>query len=193
MRWNVDPIAPSGRLAGLATGGCLLVTGLAYAVASVDDAFCTRFCTFAPGLAVLIWMASVACAVGGAAILLSIRVRPVSEHGEVRWRWGPFVLFVLGVAAVAGRFATGVCPPGWRLDPNVDQCFQVASKGRVMPAWNRATLKDGALVIALALGALTTARLRSAAISVGNVAVTVVAAGTWLVGTGWLLRRTLWQ
>jgi hypothetical protein len=159
------------------------VTGLAYLVATTDDALCTRSCSMSPSFSSLVWMAAAAVTALAAAILWSVHARPVEPDGETGWMWGLCALFVLGTWLIVGGFPTRTCPAGVRLDTNFDLCIDVA-RARRFAATNRAMPKDLAMLGTLVIG-LTAVRWRRG-VAVGA----PIAAATWLFGVGWLLVDT---
>ena len=86
-----DDVAPAGRVAGLTVGACLLVSGLAFLVASWDELTCTppgATCDDVAGTGGAVSLAALAAMVVGGAIVVLTARRPVVASGSTAWTWG---------------------------------------------------------------------------------------------------------
>ena len=84
-----DDVAPAGRVAGLTVGACLLVSGLAFLVASWVELTCTppgATCDDVAGIGGAVLLAAIAGSIaGGAIVVLTVR-RPVVASGSTLGR-----------------------------------------------------------------------------------------------------------
>jgi hypothetical protein len=186
-RWPPPPtISSRGKWAGLTTGSCLVVTGLAFVVFSYDELTCRVAedgCDVIVGVGGVVSLVALAVTVAGVIVLRRVWARPVSETGEDGWSlsWG--VLFALGAAVAVTRLPTHTCPRGYVLDTVFELCVR---GGERIPTNSHVIEKLLLTVAAVALGVVV-ARARWIPSGVA----TVVAATAWIGGMGLLLIDTM--
>jgi hypothetical protein len=115
-RWPPpNPISPEGRIAGLTTTGCVIVSALAWLVVLINLAVCTKHCDVEPGLAGLVMIPVALTLVAAVALGYRTLVRPTDPEAGTAWRFGLSVIFFLGVLAAASGIPNFTCPPGTQL------------------------------------------------------------------------------
>jgi len=180
-----DDVAPAGRVAGLTVGACLLVSGLAFLVASWDELTCTppgATCDDVAGTGGAVSLAALAAMVAGGAIVVLTARRPVVASGSSAWTWGLGTIFAVGVGLVALRLPGHSCPGGVHLTPIFNTCIDGT---RRFDATSWVWPKRALFVLGLVVGATV---MRSP----WRVWLTApIAAVAWFVGTGWLLYDTM--
>ena len=180
---DADPIAPVGRIAGLTTGACLVLAGVALAAAAAAAMACSSRCQIPPAFGGLALFVSVPTALAGVAAARSVARRAVDPEGGVGWRWGLGMLFAVGVAITASRVPSLTCSPGDRLDSYFAICIDAA--GHRYPASSWVWLKLLMVAAGLVVGLFV---IRSTRVPRATAAVAAVA---WFVGVGWLLVDTV--
>lgn len=178
-----DPISASGRIAGLTTGACLVVTGVAYTAAAVAAMACSRECKIAPAFGGLALFVSVPLALAGVAATRSVARRPLEPDGGDGWRWGTGLLLAVGIAVASSRIPSRSCAPGDRLDSYFAICIDAAAHRYPATSWIwlKLLLLSVGLLAGLSVGRSTRVpRATAAASAIG-----------WGVGVGWLLADTL--
>ena len=127
-RWPPPPaISSRGRWAGVTTGGCLVVAGLAFVVFSYDELTCRVAeggCDVFVGVGGLISLLGLAVAALGAIILRKVLIRPESATGGSGWTAGWGILFALGGVVAVTRLSTLTCPDGFELDQLFELCIR---------------------------------------------------------------------
>lgn len=198
-RWP-PPLAISrrGRIAGIATGGGLVVAGLAHAAGSWDElTTCPGFavgsgrtqvgsqelCDLLGAIAGLWFLMSLGMAVLGASIAYRVLLRPLEPSGEEGWTWGWGALAAVGGALAVSRLPTYSCPAGFRLDERFVLC--IAPDDRIAASSN--ILTKGMLAITAVAVGLALARVRWIPASVSSALSLLL----WLGGMGWFLIDTV--
>ncbi|MDP9243266.1 MAG: hypothetical protein M3O84_08850 [Actinomycetota bacterium] len=184
-RQFIPEISPAGRWSAFATAGCLLVTGVAYVVASWDEFTCDpKFlpCGELAGRAGLISIVALFAAVIGAGIGLAVWHRPVTGNGHSGWTWSLAFLFPLGVAAAVTRLPSYTCPAGMHLDVLAQLCINRATR---FDARSWLWLKRSLVLAALAVGFTLMPRPKWVVVTAP------IAVLTWFFGFGWLLVDTV--
>ena len=180
-----DDVAPAGRVAGLTVGACLLVSGLAFLVASWDELTCTpagATCDDVAGIGGAVSIAAIAAMLaGGAIVVLTVR-RPVLASGSSAWTWGLGAIFAIGVGLVAMRLPGHSCPDGVHLTPIFNTCVDGA---RRFDATSWIWPKRALLVLGVVAGATVMRSPRRVWLTAP------IAALAWFAGTGWLLYDTM--
>lgn len=182
-RWPPPPpISPEGRIAGLTTSGCVIVSALAWLVVTIRIALCTKDCAIEPGLGGLVMLPVVVVLVGALALFRTILARPTDPEAGSAWRFGLGVIFAVGVVAAASWIPSLTCPAGTKLS---FFGFCAGENGARLPAaswtWLRRLIDLAGVLVGFTL-------MRSRR----WVRVTAPIAGVvFLVGTGLLLLRTL--
>lgn len=182
-RWPPPPpISPEGRIAGLTTSGCVMVSALAWLAVTIRIGLCTENCTIEPGLGGLVLLPVAVALVAAVAVFRAILDRPTDPEASSVWRFGLGVIFAVGVVAAASWIPSMTCPAGTKLS-----FFQFCAgeNGARLPgtSW---TLQRRLLDLAGVLVGCTVIRSRR------WVKVTApIAAVVFLGGTGALLLRTL--
>ncbi len=186
-RWPPPPaISSRGRWAGVTTGGCLVVAGLAFAVFSYDELTCRIAeggCDVFVGVGGLISLLGLAVAAVGIVILRRVLIRPASPTGGSGWTsaWG--VLFAIGGAVAVTRLPTLVCPDGFDLDQLFELCIR---DGERFEATSH-LLEKWLLVLTAVVFGVVLVKARRIPSAVATV-LTVVA---WVGGVGLLLVDTV--
>jgi hypothetical protein len=178
-----EPISRSGRLAGYATGGCLILAGCAYTIAAVAVMLCASGCRVASAYGGLALFVSVPVAGVGAAIVRSVARRPLDPDGSSGWTWGLGLVFAAGVAVATTRFPSFTCPSGGHLDPTLALCIRDGGRRYGATSWG--WLKSLVALVGLGLGA---SLMRAPRVLWLAAPLAVLA---WVVGFGALLADTL--
>jgi len=180
-----DDVAPAGRVAGLTVGACLLVSGLAFLVASWDELTCTppgATCDDVAGTGGAVSLAALAAMVAGGAIVVLTARRHVVASGSTAWTWGLGTIFAIGVGLVALRLPGHSCPDGVHLTPIFNTCVDGARRFDATSwVWPKRAL--------FALGLVAGATVMRSPLRVWLTA--PIAAVSWFAGTGWLLYDTM--
>lgn len=194
-----DPIAPAGRTAAFVTALCLVVAGLAFAEASIDELFCRgrvlgggnprtsqgaqSECDAIAGLAGVVIFLGIGAVATGLAIWWRVRRRHVFADGGTGWRWGEGVMTAIGLIVLATRIPRYSCPGGFELDSLFGLCISAATRLDAAEYGMERMLVIGAgLVLGVALAKLPWIPRYVAA------AITLVA---WFAGMGRLLYDTM--
>jgi hypothetical protein len=178
-----EPISRSGRLAGYATAGCLILAGIAYTIAAVAVILCVTGCRVASAYGGVALFVSVPVAVVGTAIARSVARRPLDPAGSSGWTWGLGLVFAAGVAVATTRFPSFTCPSGGHLDPTLALCIR--DGGRRYGATSWIWLKSLVALLGIGLGA---SLMRSRRLVWLAAPLAVLA---WIIGFGALLTDTL--
>jgi hypothetical protein len=179
-------ISSRGKWAGLTTGGCLVVTGLAFVVFSFDELTCRVAeggCDVIVGVGGVVSLVALGVTAAGVIIVRKVWARPISESGEDGWSLGLGVLFAVGAAIAVTRLPTHTCPRGFLLDTVFELCVR---GGERIPTDSHLIEKLLLTLVAVVLGVVV-ARARWIPSSVA----TVVAATAWIGGIGLLLIDTM--
>lgn len=194
-----DPIAPAGRTAAFVTALCLVVAGLAFAGASIDELFCRgrvlgggnprtslgaqSECDAIAGLAGIVIFLGIAAAAAGLAIWWRVRRRDVLEGGGTGWRWSEGVMTAIGLMVLATRIPRYSCPAGFELDSLFGLCISTATRlDAAEHGLERMLVAGAGFVLGIALAKLPWIPRAVAAMA------TLVA---WFAGMGWLLYDTM--
>ena len=194
-----DPIAPAGRTAAFVTASCLVLAGVAFAWASIDELFCRgrvlgggnprtalgaqSECDAIAGLAGVVIFLSIGSAVTGLVIVQRVRRRDVLAQGGTGWRWGEGVVSAIGLAVLATRLPRYSCQAGFDLDGNFGLCISPAVRLEAADhGLERMLVTAAGVVIGLALAMIPWIPRYIAA------AITLAA---WFAGMGWLLYDTM--
>lgn len=194
-----DPIAPAGRTAAFVTAFCLVVAGLSFAGASIDELFCRgrvlgggnprtglgaqSECDAIAGLAGVVIFLGIGAAAAGFAIWWRTRGREMLVDGGTGWRWGEGVVTAIGLAVLATRIPRYSCPDGFELDSLFGLCISATSRVDAAGHSLERMLVGGAgVVLGVALAKLPWMPRYVAAV------ITLVA---WFTGMGWLLFDTI--
>lgn len=178
-----EPITGSGRLAGYATAGCLIIAGIAYTIAAVAAGLCVTGCRVSSAYGGLALFVSIPVALAGTAIARSVARRPLDPAGSSGWTWGLGLVFAAGVAVATTRFPSFTCPSGGHLDPTLALCIRDGGGRYGATSWS--WLKSLVALAGLGLGA-TVMRSQRAVWLTAPLAVLA-----WIVGFGALLADTL--
>src|SRR5437868_4865840 len=183
---NMPEISPPGRIAAYTTATCLILTGGAFLYFSWDELTCdpTRpLCAgFTPALGFLISVAAAAALVGGVAIGVVVRRRPVAAEGYSSWTYALSTLFVLGTLAVVGLLPVFTCPAGTHLDALAGLCINRSTR---FDAAHWVWLKWLITIAGLGVGVTLVHRARWIFVTAP------VTAAVWVFGFGWLLTQTV--
>ena len=180
-RWPPPhPISPEGRIAGLTTTCCVIVSALAWLVVMIRLALCTKGCDIEPGLAGLVMIPVTLVLVAAVALAYRTLVRPTDPEAGTSWRFGLSVIFFLGVVAAASGIPSLTCPPGTTLS---FFGFCAGPNGTRIDAghWRWLRLSIDAVGFIVACTAIRTRRWVDVAAP--------IAGFVWLGGTGALLVR----
>jgi hypothetical protein len=180
-----EDIAPAGRIAGLTVGACLLVSGVAFLVASWDELTCTppgATCDDVAGTGGAVSLAALAAMIAGGAIAVLTARRPVLTSGSTAWTWGLGTIFAIGVGLVALRLPGYSCPDGVHLSPIFNTCVDGA---RRFDATSWVWPKRALFVAGVVAGATVVRSPRRVWLTAP------IAALAWFAGTGWLLYDTM--
>ena len=194
-----DPIAPGGRTAALVTAFCLVVAGVGFAWASIDELLCRgrvlgegnprtspgaqSECDAIAGLAGLVIFLGLCTVALGATIAWRVHRRDVLPEGATGWRWGEGVVTMTGIAVLATRIPGYSCPSGFELDGDFGLCISATARlDAASHGLERVLVTGAGIVLGIALARLPWIPGYVAA------ALTLIA---WFVGMGWLLIDTM--
>jgi hypothetical protein len=180
--WPEEPISSVGRFAAFATLGCVMLTGVTYAIVAWMAFACTRGCVVRPALGGLVLLFAIAMCAVGVGLVLQVWRRPVDPAGGSGWTYGLSVIFALGVLGAITRIPDVTCGEGSHLSA-FGYCSGLHD-ARIDPAswiW----LKDLIALCGIAVAAAIVPRRRLAVITAP------LAAAVWFVGTGIFLRTLL--
>lgn len=180
---SAEPISPSGRLAGYATAGCLILAGFAFTIAAIAAILCVTGCRVYSAYGGLALFVSVPVTIVGTAIARSVARRPLDPAGSSGWTWGLGLVFAAGVAVATTRFPSFTCSAGGHVEPTLALCIRDSGSRYGVTSWG--WLKSLVALAGLALGA-TVMRSRRAVWLTAPLAVLA-----WIVGFGALLADTL--
>lgn len=178
-------VAPVGRVAGLTVGACLLVSGLAFLVASWDELTCTpagATCDDVAGTGGAVSLAAIAASIAGGAIVVLTARRSVLASGSSAWTWGVGTIFAIGVGLVAMRLPGHSCPDGVHLTPIFNTCVDGA---RRFDATSWIWPKRALFLLGVVAGVTVMRSPRRVWLTAP------IAALAWFSGTGWLLYDTM--
>jgi hypothetical protein len=167
-----------GRIAGLTTTGCVIVSALVWLVVWIRFALCVHECSFEPGLAGLIALLVAVALVAAVAMARAVLIRPTDPGAASTWRFGLSVIFAVGVIAAASVIPSLTCPTGTKLS---FFGFCAGAHGARLPAtswtWVRRLIDVAGIVVGFTL-------VRSRRwITIGA----VLASAVWLAGSVALL------
>ena len=174
-------ISAAGRLAAYVTAVCLVVTGLAYVIASLDELTCDPSfppCARSGGVGGLVGIPAFLVILMGVGIVLAVRKRPVAAEGYSGWTLSLGFLFALGVLAVMGLIPSWTCPAGTHLDELAGLCINRVTR---FDATSWLWLKWWLGLVGVVVGFTLIRRPRWVWITAP------LAAIAWLFGFGWVL------
>jgi hypothetical protein len=153
----VDSIAPAGRIAGFATAISSSVLGIGLGLSSVHDLTCAGpSCLRVAAAAALLVLAALGLLALGVAIALSVRRRPIDEHGTTGWFWGLGVVFLASAIVTAWLVPSATCPAGGAPDATLGRCL--LGRDRLpMTSW---VWLEWLIVVGGLVGAVLIAKLR---------------------------------
>ena len=190
--WNarsdgiVSEISPEGALAGHTVSGVVVVSGLAFIVASSDELWrrcdgASEACGTSAAAAGLVTLFSIGLVAAGVILERRLRRRPVDPSGSAHLVSALGVLFALGLLLIAWRIPAFTCERG-RLDEVLELCMHPPSTSEPT-SWG--LWKVGAAVFGLAGGVVIALRPRWARLSAP------LAVLAWIGGAGWLMMDAL--
>lgn len=194
-----DPIAPAGRTAAFVTASCLVLAGLAFASASIDELFCRgrvfgggnprtslgaqSECDAIAGLAGAVILLGLGAAAAGVVIAWRVRRRGLLREGGTGWKWGEGVVTAIGLAVLATRIPRYSCPPGFDLDGDFALCISATARlDAAGHGLERMVVIGAGVVLGVALARLPWIPRYVAA---------TITLGAWFAGMGWLLYDTM--
>jgi len=181
----LSEITPSGRIAGYTGTACLVITGVAYLLFSIDELTCNPLyppcARYAPG-GILIAIGAGFMLLFGVVMGVLVRRRAVSDAGTSGYTVFLSVLFIAGILGIVTAIPSLTCPPGTHLDPLAALCINTRTR---FDATSWLWLKWGLLVAAFAIGATFIWRPRLVRFTAP------IAAASWFAGFGWLLAQTV--
>ncbi len=183
-REDLEPISARGKAAGLTTGICWSVVGVALVWSSWYELTCplggprgTSICSLTVGVGGLTVMLGVLVGVAGAGILWRTSRRLLGPDGASGWTWGEGVSVAIAGLTVAMTIPTYHCPAGYVLTPVFHACASSTAIITDPPTW--IGWKLAAAATGLVLG-LVLARWRRIPWPLGSlVTVASVGGATW--------------
>lgn len=192
-------ISPRGIWAGLTTGACLVVAGLAHAFGSWNElttcsgisvgtgpagAGAQEVCDLVGAVGGLWFMMAAGVAVLGVVVLWTVRARPTAPTGGSGWTWGWGALTAIGGVVLVTRLSNYSCPDGSVLDEAFALCIGPGSDRAA--ATSHLALKGLLAVVPLIAGVMfARARWIPASLATGLTAL------VWFAAMGWLLFDTV--
>ena len=178
----VAEITREGALAAYTICVVLIVSGLAFIVASSDELWrrCgagSDACEVDAASAGLVTLLSIVAIVAGAALYRSSRRRPIDPEGSSRFVVGLGVVFALGLLLLAWRIPAWTCERG-RLDPVLELCLHPPASSEPS-RW--VPLKQVLAALAVVGGVAIATRPR------WGWRMALLAVLAWAGGAGWLL------
>jgi hypothetical protein len=184
-RRYTSEITPAGRIAGFTSAACLVLTGAAYVLSSVDELTCSpvypRCSRYAPA-GIIIAIAAGLMLLFGIVTGVLVRRRTVSDAGTSGYTAFLAVLFVAGALVAVALIPPLTCPAGTHVDPLAALCINSRTR---FDATSWLWLKWTLAVAAFAIGVTVMWRPRWVRLTAP------IAAASWLFGFGWLLTETV--
>jgi hypothetical protein len=181
----LSEITPAGRIAGYTSAACLVITGAAYVLFSIDELTCNPLyaacARYAPG-GIIIAIGAGFMLLFGVVMGVLVRRRAVSEAGTSGYTALLSALFIAGILGVVASIPAYTCPSGTHLDPLAALCINTRTR---FDATSWLWLKWGLAVAAFAIGATVIWRPRLVRLTAP------IAAVSWFGGLGWLLTATV--
>jgi hypothetical protein len=181
----LSEITPAGRIAGYTSAACLVLTGAAYLLFSIDELTCNPLfaacARYAPA-GIIIAIGAAITLVFGVVMGVLVRRRAVSEAGTSGYTVLLSALFVAGILGIVASIPPYTCPAGTHVDPLAALCINTRTRfdatSWLLPKW-------GLAVAAFVIGTTVIWRPRLVRITA------LVAAASWFAGLGWLLTATV--
>jgi hypothetical protein len=163
------------------SAACLAVTGLVYAIASLDELTCDPSfppCAQSGGVGGIVGIPALLVFFIGLGIFLAVRRRPVAPEGYSGWTVALSFLFAIGVLAIVGLIPLYTCPPGTHLDELAGLCINRLTR---FDATTWLWLKWLLAIAGVVVGFTVIRRPRWAGLTAP------IAVLAWGAGSGWVL------